>query len=172
MGELKLSAFHGGSHVSGLCPLEPGTNALTGQKGRDNGSVCCHSDQVFSEFLPGRGRDGILGTALTASAQWAPPACGQGLCWDHPSVGLSICILWLLSRGVCPSASCSPGFPVLGAPPSGVAPNSCGLHGALQLPNRTALPTEGASLQVHGCASCKPSLPPPAALITPGGIGS
>lgn len=146
-------------------PLQVRKGGIMGQ------SVATQIRSSVNSCLDGEGM-GILGTALTASAQWAPPARGQELCWDHPSVGLSICILWLPSRGVCPSASCSPGFPVLGAPPSGVAPNSCGLHGALQLPSRTALPTEGASLQVHGCASCKPSLPPPAALITPGGIGS
>lgn len=93
--------------------------------------------------------------------------CPMGTCrlWTRSVLGSPIrgivhLILWLLARGACPSASCSPSFPVLGAPPSGLDPNSCGRHSAPQLLSKTAFPTEWASLQVHGCASCKPSPAP------------
>lgn len=61
--------------------------------------------------------------------------------------GLSFCLL-------------QPSFPVLGAPPSELDPNLCGRQSAPQLLSKTAFPTEWASLQVHGCASCEPSPAP------------
>lgn len=45
-------------------------------------SVATQIRSSVNSCLDGEGM-GILGTALTASAQWAPPARGQGLCWDH-----------------------------------------------------------------------------------------